>query len=67
VPRDRRGSKTVRSPTKTVRKEFGLDLGGGLRIDRGQQFAFIGEGWFTVVSDVSHFSMMVGAVYVFGR
>lgn len=45
----------------------GLDLGGGLRIDRGSQFAFVGEGWFSVVSDVSHFSLMVGAVYMFGR
>ncbi|MCI0452296.1 MAG: outer membrane beta-barrel protein [Candidatus Latescibacteria bacterium] len=45
----------------------GFDLGGGLRIDRGQQFAFIGEGWFSVVSDASHFSLMVGAVYMFGR
>jgi hypothetical protein len=47
--------------------KLGLDLGGGLRIDRGSQFAFIGEGWFSVVSDISHFSLMVGAVYMFGR
>lgn len=47
--------------------DLGLDLGGGLRIDRGQQFAFVGEGWFSIVSDVSHFSLMVGAVYMFGR
>ncbi|HEX5131958.1 MAG TPA: hypothetical protein VFX92_05675 [Candidatus Krumholzibacteria bacterium] len=46
---------------------LGLDLGGGLKIDRGTQFAFVGEGWFSVVSDVSHFSVMVGAVYMFGR
>jgi hypothetical protein len=47
--------------------KIGLDLGGGLRYDAGKQFAFIGEGWFTVVSDVSHFSLMAGAVYMFGR
>jgi hypothetical protein len=47
--------------------KVGLDLGGGLRIDQGKQFAFIGEAWFTVVSDVSHFSLMAGAVYMFGR
>ncbi len=47
--------------------KVGADLGGGLRIDTGGQFAFIGEGWFTLVSDVSHFSLMAGAVYMFGR
>ncbi len=47
--------------------KLGLDLGGGVRIDRGSQFAFIGEMWFTAVSDVSHFSAMIGAVYMFGR
>jgi hypothetical protein len=47
--------------------KLGLDLGGGLRIDRGNQFAFVGESWFTIVSDVSQFSLMIGAVYMFGR
>lgn len=47
--------------------KVGLDLGGGLRYDRGSQFAFIGEGWFSIVSDVSQFSLMVGAEYMFGR
>jgi len=47
--------------------KLGLDLGGGLRIDRGSQFAFLGELWYTAVSDVSQFSVMVGAVYMFGR
>ena len=46
--------------------ELGLDLGGGLRVDTGKKFAFIGESWFTV-SDVNHFSIMAGAVYMFGR
>jgi hypothetical protein len=45
----------------------GLDVGGGLRIDRGTQFAFIGEGWFSFVSDVTQFSLMIGAEYLFGR
>lgn len=47
--------------------KIGLDLGGGLRIDRGSQFAFVTDAWFTIVSDVSHFSLMVGGVYMFGR
>jgi hypothetical protein len=47
--------------------KVGLDLGGGLRMDRGGQFAFLGEAWFTAVSDVSQLSVMVGAVYMFGR
>jgi Outer membrane protein beta-barrel domain len=47
--------------------ELGLDLGGGLRIDTGSQFSFVGEGWFTLVSDVNNFSLMAGAVYMFGR
>jgi hypothetical protein len=47
--------------------KIGLDLGGGLRIDRGSQFAFIGEGWFSIVSDISQFSLMVGLEYMFGR
>ncbi len=47
--------------------KVGLDLGGGLRYDAGSQFAFTGEGWFTIVSDVSQFSLMIGAVYMFGR
>lgn len=46
---------------------LGLDFGGGLKIDRGSQFAFIGEGWFSIVSDANQFSLMVGAVYMFGR
>jgi hypothetical protein len=46
---------------------LGLDLGGGLKIDNGGQFAFVGEGWFSVVSDASHLSFMVGAIYMFGR
>lgn len=46
---------------------LGLDLGGGLKIDNGGQFAFTGEGWFSVVSDASHLSFMVGAIYMFGR
>ena len=45
----------------------GMDLGGGVRIDNGGQFAFIGEGWFSLVSDANHFSLMAGAVYMFGR
>jgi len=45
----------------------GLDLGGGLRIDRGSSFAFLGEARYSIVSDVSHFSLMAGAVYMFGR
>jgi hypothetical protein len=45
----------------------GLDLGGGIRIDRGSQFAFLADAWFSVVSDASHFSLMLGAVYMFGR
>lgn len=47
--------------------KIGLDLGGGLRVDRGSQFAFVGDAWFSIISDVSHFSVMVGAVYMFGR
>jgi hypothetical protein len=47
--------------------KLGLDLGGGLRIDRGSQIAFLGEAWYTAVSDVSQFSVMLGAVYMFGR
>jgi Outer membrane protein beta-barrel domain len=47
--------------------KIGLDLGGGLKIDRGTQFAFFGEGWFSIVSDVSQFSLMIGAEYMFGR
>ncbi len=47
--------------------KLGMDLGGGVKIDRGSQFAFIGEGWYTIVSDASHLSFMVGAVYMFGR
>lgn len=47
--------------------KVGLDLGGGLRIDRGSQFSFFGEGWFSIVSDFSQFSLMVGAEYMFGR
>ena len=45
----------------------GLDLGGGLKIDNGGQFAFTGEGWFSIVSDASHLSFMIGAIYMFGR
>lgn len=46
---------------------LGLDLGGGLRIDQGGQFAFMADAWFSIVSDVSHFSLMAGAMYMFGR
>jgi len=47
--------------------KLGMDLGGGLRIDRGSQFSFFGEGWFSIVSDISQFSLMIGAEYMFGR
>jgi len=47
--------------------KLGLDFGGGVRLDRGSQFSFLGEGWFSIVSDMSQFSLMVGAVYMFGR
>ena len=46
--------------------ELGLDLGGGLRIDQGGQFAFMADTWLTI-SDVTQFSLMVGGVYMFGR
>ena len=46
--------------------ELGLDLGGGLRIDQGGQFSFLADAWFTI-SDVSQFSLMAGACYMFGR
>jgi hypothetical protein len=47
--------------------DLGLDLGGGLRIDRGSQFSFVGELAYSIVSDDNQFSFMVGAVYMFGR
>ncbi len=47
--------------------KVGWDLGGGLRIDHGGKYAFVGDAWYTLVSDVSQFSMMIGAVYMFGR
>jgi hypothetical protein len=47
--------------------KLGLDLGGGVKIDRGNTVAFIADAWFSVVSDVSQFSIMAGAVYMFGR
>jgi hypothetical protein len=47
--------------------KLGMDLGGGIKIDRGNTFAFIADSWFSIVSDVSQFSLMVGAVYMFGR
>jgi hypothetical protein len=47
--------------------DLGLDLGGGLRIDRGSQFSFVGELAYSIVSDVNQFSFMLGAVYMFGR
>lgn len=46
--------------------ELGFDLGGGLRIDRGNQFAFMTDAWFTI-SDITQFSLMVGGIYMFGR
>lgn len=46
--------------------ELGLDLGGGIRIDQGSQFAFMSDMWLTI-SDVTQFSLMIGAVYMFGR
>lgn len=55
------------SSVSDTETKIGLDLGGGLRIDRGSQFSFFGEGWFSVVSDISQFSLMVGAEYMFGR
>lgn len=47
--------------------KLGFDVGGGLRYDNGGQFSLLGEAWYTAVSDVSHFSLMLGAVYMFGR
>ncbi len=47
--------------------KLGLDLGGGLKIDRGNTLAFVSDAWVSVVSDVTQFQLMVGAVYMFGR
>lgn len=61
---------TLMAPATTLSDtnlKVGLDLGGGLKIDRGNRFAFVGDFWYTVVSDVNHFSLMLGAVYMFGR
>jgi len=55
------------SSVSDTETKLGVDLGGGLRIDRGSQFSFFGEGWFSIVSDISQFSLMVGAEYMFGR
>jgi hypothetical protein len=46
--------------------KLGMDIGGGIQIDRGNQFAFLADAWYTI-SDVSYFSLMVGGVYMFGR
>lgn len=46
--------------------KLGLDIGGGVRIDTGSRFAFVGEGYYTI-TEVGHLSMMVGGVYMFGR
>jgi len=46
---------------------LGMDLGGGVKIDRGNTFSFFSEAYFSVVSDITHFSFMVGAEYMFGR
>jgi hypothetical protein len=46
---------------------LGMDLGGGVKIDRGNTFSFFSEAYFSIVSDLTHFSFMVGAEYMFGR
>src|SRR5262245_47257439 len=47
--------------------KLGLDLGGGVKIDRGNTLAFVSDAWISVVSDVTQFQLMVCAIYMFGR
>jgi opacity protein-like surface antigen len=46
--------------------KLGLDLGGGVAAPLGISTKLLGEVWYSVVSDVSQFSMNVGVQYNFG-
>ena len=45
----------------------GIDVGGGLQIDSGGQFAFLAEVWYAAVSDASQMAFTAGLIYKFGR
>jgi outer membrane protein W len=43
--------------------KLGLDLGGGIATPIGPRSAFLGEAWYSIVSDFSQFSMKAGLSY----
>lgn len=45
--------------------KLGLDLGGGLALDVSDHVALLGDTWVTLVSDVSQFTLRLGALYRF--
>jgi len=45
----------------------GFDMGGGVQFDKGGQYAFLAEAWYSAVSDASQLAFTVGLVYKFGR
>jgi hypothetical protein len=46
--------------------KVGLDLGGGLLAPLNGSTSFLGELWYSIVSDVSHFQLRVGLSHAFG-
>ncbi len=53
-------------PTTTAddsESRIGLDLGGGIATAMGPRTDFLGEAWYAIVSDVSHFSLRAGLSY----
>lgn len=45
--------------------KLGLDLGGGLALDVSDHVALLGDTWVSLVSDVSQFTLRLGALYRF--
>jgi hypothetical protein len=46
--------------------KIGLDIGGGILGDINQNWAIQGEAWYSIVSDISQFSLQIGMIYKLG-
>jgi hypothetical protein len=43
--------------------KLGVDLGGGMTWDAGDRVSLLSDAWFTIVSDVSQFTLRLGLLY----
>ncbi len=54
------------SPATTLddsSSKIGIDIGGGVRVNMSDTIDFVGDAWYSIVSDVSQVAIMAGILY----